>query len=179
MGKPRTSGRNSPSNTFIGGLGIGAPHNSILFKIKEELDMYSKTITYKDFDGEERTDKFYFNMTAAELMDIELEYDGNVSKALSNMTEKHDAKGILGIITSLIRHSYGEKSLDGKRFLKNQEMIDGFVTTEAYSALLLELLNDMDKLQEFMLAIIPSNARAGIENKESKVTELPAGNEVG
>lgn len=135
--------------------------------------MIKKNITYTDFDGEERTDAFYFNLTEAELLDIELDYGGNMSKAVEGMLERHDAKGLFGIIENLIRHSYGEKSPDGKRFMKNKELTDGFVTTGAYSAMVIELLSDEKEFEKFMTAVIPSNIRDKVEQKFSDKDSKP------
>lgn len=127
--------------------------------------MFRKMITYKDFNGIERTDPFYFHLNEAELMDIELDYGGNMSEAMKLMLEKHDVKGLLGIIAKLVRQAYGEKSGDGKRFMKNKEITDSFVTTEAYSALLIEMLNDENSLSEFMTKIMPSDMQSTLEQK--------------
>lgn len=121
--------------------------------------MYKKNITYTDFNGEERTDAFYFNLSDAEILELQVSYGGDMSRIMTNMLEKRDAKGLLGIITDLIKTSYGEKSSDGKRFMKNQEVKDSFVTTDAYSKLVLELLNDDKEFEKFMTNVIPSDKR--------------------
>lgn len=139
--------------------------------------MYKKNITYTDFNGDERTDAFYFNLSDAEILDLQVSYGGDMSRIMSNMLEKHDAKGLLGIITDLILTSYGEKSNDGKRFMKNQEIRDGFVTTDAYSKLVLDLLNDEKEFEKFMTNVIPSAKREAltdiIRKREQGETEEP------
>ena len=124
--------------------------------------MYKKNITYTDFNGDERTDAFYFNLSDAEILELQVSYGGDMSRIMSNMLEKRDAKGLLGIITDLIKSSYGEKSNDGKRFMKNQEITDSFVTTDAYSKLVLELLNDEKEFEKFMTNVIPSAKREAL-----------------
>ena len=124
--------------------------------------MYKKNITYVDFNGNERTDPFYFNLSDAEILELQVEYGGNMSQIMGSMLEKGDAKGLLGIITNLIKSSYGEKSNDGRRFMKNQEIRDSFVTTDAYSKLVLELLNDEKEFEKFMSGIIPSERREAL-----------------
>lgn len=137
--------------------------------------MYKKNITYTDFNGDERTDAFYFNLSDAEILELQVSYGGNVSQIMRNMLEKHDAKGLLGIITDLIRTSYGEKSSDGKRFMKNQEVKDSFVTTDAYSKLVLELLNDEKEFEKFMTNVIPAAKRDAlneiIRKREQGITD--------
>ena len=124
--------------------------------------MHKKNITYTDFNGDERTDAFYFNLSDAEILELQVSYGGDMSRIMSNMLEKRDAKGLLGIITDMIKTSYGEKSNDGKRFMKNQEITDSFVTTDAYSKLVLELLNDEKEFEKFMTNVIPSAKREAL-----------------
>jgi len=144
--------------------------------------MYKKNITYTDFNGDERTDAFYFNLSDAEILELQVSYGGDMSRIMSNMLEKRDAKGLLGIITDLIRTSYGEKSSDGKRFMKNQEVKDSFVTTDAYSKLVLELLNDEKEFEKFMTNVIPAAKREALNEallkREQALTEEPAENKV-
>lgn len=144
--------------------------------------MYKKNITYTDFNGDERTDAFYFNLSDAEILELQVGYGGDMSRIMSNMLEKRDAKGLLGIITDLIRTSYGEKSSDGKRFMKNQEVKDSFVTTDAYSKLVLELLNDKKEFEKFMTNVIPAAKREALNEallkREQALAEEPAENKV-
>jgi len=149
--------------------------------------MYKKNITYTDFNGDERTDAFYFNLSDAEILELQVSYGGDMSRIMRNMLEKRDAKGLLGIITNLIQTSYGEKSSDGKRFMKNQEIRDSFVTTDAYSKLVLELLNDDKEFEKFMTNVIPSDRReqlseiirkreqAQVDDEDGKVVEMKKG----
>ena len=140
--------------------------------------MYKKNITYTDFNGDERTDVFYFNLSDAEILELQVSYGGDMSRIMRNMLEKRDAKGLLGIITDLIRASYGEKSSDGKRFMKNQEVKDSFVTTDAYSKLVLELLNDEKEFEKFMTNVIPAAKREALNEallkREQAIAEEPA-----
>jgi len=127
--------------------------------------MYARDITYTDYNGVERTEKFYFNLNKAELLNMELEYQekGGIKNAMNKMMDDKDAKGVVKLITWMIRHAYGEKSADGKQFLKNDAIMDGFVSTEAYSNLIMDLLNDSDKLGDFMAKIMPADIREEAE----------------
>jgi len=118
--------------------------------------MLKKTITYTDFDGNERTEDFYFNLTKAELTEMELSEQGGLQKVIERISAEKDSKKILEIFKKLILDAYGEKSIDGKRFIKSQELKDGFMQTNAYSDLFIELANDADKAADFINAIIPS-----------------------
>lgn len=117
--------------------------------------MFAKEITYTDFDGEKRTEKFYFNLTQAECIELEALGKGGLEGYIRRIISSDDQVEILNIIKKVILLAYGEKTADGKRFYKNQQMKDAFAASEAYSALFMELLSDADKASEFMREIAP------------------------
>lgn len=133
--------------------------------------MLKKNITYVDYTGTERTETFYFNLNKAELVELEVEYREGVSNELSAMLEKNDRKGIIGLITKMVKMAFGEKSPDGKRFYKNEQILANFTATEAYSDLVIELLSNMDKMREFMTGIMPAELRTKLN--EQKTEETP------
>lgn len=117
--------------------------------------MLKKTITYTDYDGNERTEDFYFNLTKAEITEMELSHDGGLTKLIEKIVAEQDSKRIVEIFKDLILRAYGEKSPDGKRFVKNQELRDAFAQTEAYSDLFMELATDAEAAVAFVNSIIP------------------------
>ena len=119
--------------------------------------MLKKTITYTDYNGNERTEDFYFNLTRAELMEMELEISGGMQQFLEKIVAEQDAAKIIEKFKDIILRSYGEKSPDGKRFMKSKELVDGFVQTEAYSKLFMELATDAKAAADFVNGIIPQN----------------------
>ena len=118
--------------------------------------MYKKKITYKDYNGTERTEDFYFNLTKAELMEMEMSTNGGMAELINRVTAAQDAPAIIKIFKELILKAYGEKSLDGKRFIKSEELATAFAQTEAYSELFMELATDADKAAEFVNGIVPA-----------------------
>ena len=128
--------------------------------------MFAKEITYTDFDGEKRTEKFYFNLTQAECIELEALGKGGLEGYIRRIISSDDQVEILNIIKKVILLAYGEKTADGKRFYKNQQMQDAFAASEAYSALFMELLSDADKASEFMREIAPK--------VEAPVSDKPA-----
>lgn len=118
--------------------------------------MLKKTITYVDFDENERTEDFYFNLTKAEVAEMEMSTEGGMSNMLQKIVASKDAKRIIESFKDLILKSYGEKSPDGKRFVKNQELRDSFAQTEAYSLLFMELATNPTAASDFVNGIIPS-----------------------
>lgn len=117
--------------------------------------MFRKTITYVDYNGEERTEDFYFNLTPAELTEMELSFDGGFSESIKQIISAKDMPSIIKVFKKLIQDSYGEKSLDGRRFIKSKEVLDDFIQTEAYSILFMELATDEEKAADFVNGIMP------------------------
>ena len=118
--------------------------------------MLKKTITYMDFNNNERTEDFYFNLTKSEVMEMEMTTAGGFSERITKIVAAQDVPSIIKIFKSLILDSYGEKSPDGKRFIKNQELTDSFVQSEAYSNLFMELATDSDAATKFVNGITPT-----------------------
>ena len=118
--------------------------------------MLKKTITYTDYDGNERTEDFYFNLSRAEVTAMEMSTEGGIQKSLGKIISDQDGKGTVDVIRNLILTAYGEKSLDGKRFIKSPELSEAFSHTEAFSDLFMELLTDADLAAAFVNGILPS-----------------------
>jgi len=118
--------------------------------------MLKKTITYTDFNGLERTEDFYFNLTKAEVAEMEMSTEGGLVQKLEKIIQTQDGKQIMAIFKDIILKAYGEKSPDGKRFVKNQDLRDAFEQTEAYSELFMECATDAEAAASFMNAIVPS-----------------------
>lgn len=117
--------------------------------------MLKKTITYTDFDGEERTEDFYFNLTKAEIMEMNLSVYGGLDKMLEKIVAAKDTPKIVSTFKELVLKAYGVKSDDGKRFIKNDRLREEFSQTEAYSELFMELATDEDAAIKFVNGIVP------------------------
>lgn len=117
--------------------------------------MLTKSITYVDYNGEERTENFYFNLNKAEIMEMEMSTTGGLAEMINRITAEKDAPKIIKIFKEIILKAYGEKSLDGKRFVKSEELSNAFAQTEAYSELFMELATDPDAAAAFINGIVP------------------------
>jgi hypothetical protein len=118
--------------------------------------MLKKTITYTDYNGSERTEDFYFNLSKAEIMEMEMSTTGGLAETIKNIVAAQDAPAIIKIFKDLVLKAYGEKSPDGKRFIKSDEIATAFSQTEAYSMLFMELATDAVAAANFVNGIIPS-----------------------
>ena len=115
--------------------------------------MLKKTITYTDYNNVERTEDFYFNLTKAELMEMEMGAVGGLSGMIEKIVSAKDAPAIIKVFKELVLKAYGEKSADGRRFVKSKEISDAFAQTEAYSQLFMELATDADAASKFVNGI--------------------------
>lgn len=120
--------------------------------------MLKKTIEFTDYNGETRKEDFYFNLSKAELMEMELGTSGGFAEMLQKLVDTQDVPEIMKIFKDIIMKAYGVKSPDGKRFIKSDELSKEFTETEAYSELFMELISDADKAAEFVNGIIPADA---------------------
>lgn len=125
--------------------------------------MLKRPITYKDFNDREVTDIFYFNLTKAELVEMEWSVDGGLGETMKRVIEANDAKTLIGEFKRLILTSYGEKSDDGKRFIKNDKLREEFEQSAAYSALFMELATNSDAAVAFIQGVIPSELQDNVQ----------------
>ena len=124
--------------------------------------MLKKTMTYTDFNGNEVTEDFYFNLTKAELLELEMATDKviGLEATINRLQEERDGGKIMAMFKDIIRKSIGKKSADGRKFIKNDEIADDFMQTEAYSDLVFELCTDAEKGAAFFNAIVPQEKPA-------------------
>lgn len=129
--------------------------------------MLKKSITYTDFNGQEWTEDFYFNLSKAELMEMNLSNAGGLETKLTRIINERDITKIAEIFKDIILKSYGKKSDDGKRFIKSAELSSEFEQTEAYSELFMELVSDAGKATAFIKGIVPKDIAAEVEKQGS------------
>ena len=122
--------------------------------------MLKKTITYVDYNGTERKEDFYFNLSKAEIMEMEMGTTGGMVEMINRIVAAQDAPAIIDVFKKMILRAYGEKSADGKRFIKSKEISEAFSQTEAYSQLFMELATDADAASKFVNGIVPASEPA-------------------
>lgn len=123
--------------------------------------MLKKTITYTDYNDVKRTEDFYFNLSKAELSEMELSVDGGYAEMAKKIAETQNAPELVKLFKELILKAYGEKSADGRRFMKVDEkgnpLSIAFSQTEAYSELFMELAQDAEAAANFFKGVIPAD----------------------
>lgn len=127
--------------------------------------MYKKTIAFTDYNGIDREEDFYFNLNESEVTKLELRVPGGLTAMMQRIVKKMDAQQIIDTFEDLIRQSYGEKSPDGREFIKKPELVERFMQTEAYNKLFMELCTDSKAAAEFFNNIIPQNTNANTNGK--------------
>ena len=118
--------------------------------------MLTKTITCMDYDGNEYSETHYFNLTKAELAELNLTTSGGLQNVLQKIVDAKDVPELTKWFKKIILMSYGKKSDDGKRFIKNEELTEAFTQTEAYSELFMELISDSEAASKFINGLLPA-----------------------
>ena len=126
--------------------------------------MKKETIKYKDFNGNEREEDFYFNLTKAELMKMELGVKGGFAEMVKRIIAAQDQPALIEIFEDLIKKSYGVKTPDGRGFKKTKEDLEEFMATEAYSNLFMKLSTQAGAASEFINGVIPNDLAEQVES---------------
>lgn len=134
--------------------------------------MLKKTITWEDFNGEQVSEDFFFHLSKAELVELELSHEGGLEAAIKRIAAANDGKAIIAEFKNIILGAYGQRSPDGRRFIKNQAIRDEFESTEAYSTLFMELVTDAGKAAEFVRGVVPKDLAEEVA-KVASLTPVP------
>lgn len=134
--------------------------------------MYKKRIKFTDFNGTEREQDFYFNLTEAELTELQMSTPGGLEEMVKTIIDSQDGPTIIKLFKDIIVKSYGEKSLDGLYFNKSPEITEKFTHTNAYSVLFMELATNDKAASEFINGIVPKSI--AVQEQENKIKNIPA-----
>lgn len=132
--------------------------------------MLVKRISYTDYNGNLRSEDFYFNLNKGEIFNLQFGTEGGLDKAIEKIIQTEDTPKIVKIFQDIILNAYGVKSDDGRRFIKSEELSTEFKQTEAYSELLMELVSDEKKAADFINALMPKDL-AEEAKKQQKLLE--------
>ena len=151
--------------------------------------MIKKTITFEDYNGEDRTKDFYFHMNQVEFSKLNGEVPGGIEKRMQKIIEDRDEDALLRIIDLIVSRSYGEFD-EADEFTKvsktGRPLYEKFVNTDAYDQLIIELIQNEDNIVTFLKSIMPKKVQGRIdeemqkrqaeENKTVKLTPVKADN---
>jgi hypothetical protein len=119
--------------------------------------MLKRDITYEDFNGEQATDTFYFNLTKTEILDLEVRHNGGLEASITRMVKAQDVKAVIEEVKYIILMAYGLREADGKRFIKSDELREAFSQTAAFDALFMELAINDEAATKFIRGILPKD----------------------
>lgn len=131
--------------------------------------MFNKIIEYSDFDGNPVSNEFQFNMDKAEITEFGFSHGGDVQTYFKQVMKTEDTGALIGLFKDLLTRSVGRRSEDGRRFVKNQDIIDDFMQTGAYSAFFMDLVTHPETVSPFIVGIAPSDMREGLTEQLAKV----------
>ena len=137
--------------------------------------MIKKTVTYTDFNGNERTEDFYFNLTQFELAELDLGVSGvsgGLLGLLKQIVREKDQRQIVEYFKKIVLMAYGEKTVDGRRFVKSEEIRNGFAPTEAFSKIYMELARDADAAAAFINGIMPREVVEEAKKQSGKDADI-------
>lgn len=135
--------------------------------------MIKKTITYEDFDGNERTEDFYFNLNQTEILELTAAENGTLADRLDFISKSNNPSLILPAFKEIIGMAYGVRSEDGKYFRKSKEAFDDFCATEAYSELFMSFLTDAEGAAEFINGLMPKQLDETISKLQGQADQQP------
>jgi hypothetical protein len=130
--------------------------------------MFTKEITYTDYAGETRKQDFQFNLTTSEVVKLQYSINGGIDEFLKQMINKNDQVALVEFVTTIIRAAYGEKSVDGSKFVKvsnGHKLVEDFEQTPAYDSLFMELITDSKAAAEFINGIFPPDLVAKLNSQ--------------
>lgn len=127
--------------------------------------MLKKVVTYTDFNGDERSETLYFNLTEVEVARLEVRYPGGLEKHINNLNAQERPDEVLDLFETVLKMAYGTKSDDGRHFHKSEEETKKFGDSAAYTKIFVELLTDDAKAADFFNAMVFVVAPAASEDK--------------
>ncbi len=132
--------------------------------------MLKRSISYEDFNGNDATDIFYFNISKPELIELEVEFKEGFSTMLQSIIETNDSKQLIKRFKEIVLMAYGKKSEDGKRFVKSDQLREEFAQTAAYSALFMDLATDDSAAIVFLKGILPKDMTGDLDKAIAEAT---------
>lgn len=119
--------------------------------------MIKETMTFTDYNGVTRTEDFYFNLSKAEIMEMEMGTVGGLAEMINRIIAAQDQPALIKIFKDLVLKAYGVKSADGRRFMKSEEISADFSQTEAYSDLFMKLATDAEYAAKWVNGVVPAD----------------------
>lgn len=134
--------------------------------------MLKREIKFEDFNGNQTSEICYFNLSKPEIIMLEASHETGFGNFLQRLLESNNNAQLVQQFREIILMAYGEKSEDGKHFLKSEERKNLFSQSAAYEELFMELASDPDILMEFIKGVFPKDIVVQID--QAQVDEMKA-----
>ena len=135
--------------------------------------MLKRTVNYTNFDGEAKSKTLYFNLTKTELVELDGEAEGGLANSMQRIVDAKEANTLISEFKRIILLSYGERSEDGDRFIKSDDIREAFSQTAAFDALFMELAQNEDKASDFIMGIMPADLTSQLQEEINKPRPAP------
>lgn len=116
--------------------------------------MQKLTVQFENFDGETVTEDLYFHLNIKELQDME-NWDVPLTQRIAKLTKTEDGKEAFELMRDIVEAAYGERSEDGKRFVKNPEVLKNFTEGLAYDEVIIKFIDGSTDLGKFIEGLLP------------------------
>ena len=133
--------------------------------------MLKKNVKCEDFDGNPYEKDCYFNLTEAELVELETSLNGGLTPLLEKIVQENNGTRLMEYFKKILLLSYGEKSLDGKQFIKSKEVTESFISSPAYSEIFMELCTDAEAAAAFVNGIMPKKLATEASKEAAKAVK--------
>lgn len=135
--------------------------------------MLKRTISYTNFDGDAKSKTFYFNLTKTELIELDMHADGGLAASMQRIVDSKEGATLITEFQRIILLSYGERSEDGDRFTKSDDISEAFSQTAAFDALFMELATDETKAADFIMGIMPPELMSQMQTEINQARPVP------
>ena len=138
--------------------------------------MLKRSVNYTNFDGEAKNKTFYFNLTKTELLELDGSAEGGLAASLQRIVDSQEGASLIAEFKKIILLAYGERSDDGDRFVKSDDIREAFSQTAAFDALFMELAQDDKKASDFILGLMPAELTSQMQDEINKSRPVPTPN---
>lgn len=129
--------------------------------------MIKKTVTFTNYNDQEVTKSYYFNIDKLEAAELELEY-GDLIETVEELLESSDGKKVYGIFKEIILNAVGQKSADGNSFIKNQQIRDEFAGSPALGEIIMDMFKNPEAAGPFLEGMLPASMLAEARAQEER-----------
>jgi len=135
--------------------------------------MLKREITFEDFNGEKVTETLWFHLSKSEMIEMDANHEGGLEATIKRIMKTNDRQGLVREFQNLLLLAYGQKSEDGRKFIKSDALREEFKQTAAYDAMFMELATDDKAAANFMKGILPKDMAAEVARLDNETPTAP------